>query len=137
VRYQLRHPYFAVGVIGIALAIATVQGGANSPDLIDANNGAGEIQSGNQTVTLLIDVWRDLVRNLSGIAAQVTPRSKLADPSQTGPPSAPLCRTIQRRTCCRRSALFPSGFSNARSSRRPRLLHIVRLSQIQTAVNRP
>ena len=71
--HQFRDPYLTVGVIGIAFAIAAVQSWADSPDLIDAENRVGEIQFGNQAVTLPIDVWRNFVRNLSGITAQGDP----------------------------------------------------------------
>jgi hypothetical protein len=40
----------------------------------------------------------------------VTPLSKLADPSHTGPASAPISSTSHNRTCWGRSALTPCGF---------------------------
>jgi hypothetical protein len=53
---------------------------------------------------------------------KVTPLSNVAEPSQTGPPSVPISRTFHKRTCWRRSALPPFGFSNAKSSRLIQLL---------------
>src|SRR6267143_6416296 len=40
-RNQFRHPYLAVGVVGVAFAVATFQSRADSPDLIHAYHHSG------------------------------------------------------------------------------------------------
>ena len=68
-----REPDLAIGVIGVALAISPVQGGADPLCLINACHCLRLVQVANKPVAFFVDIRRDLVRNLASIAAKGDP----------------------------------------------------------------